>query len=492
MLLSELIKLSGSVQISAGGEGNPDIKDICYDSRNVIPGALYVSIPGTKVHGDNFIADALAKGASAVLTENPQPALKAPWVMIKNTRATLGRLGSALWNVNVNNIFMTAITGTNGKTTTAHLYKKLLEQRFMQQKVWMFGTINYQLGSEIKHSDHTTPEALEVLRLAGTSVDIPDGIVMEVSSHSLALDRIGGLSYDLAVWTNLTQDHLDFHKNMENYYDAKKRLFCEYLKTGGNAIINLDDPWGRKLISELSGVKVTGYGRSEDASVKIIDSKCDWDGCSITIGYDGKLFDFSSSLRGYFNVYNMTALVAGGFASGFSANEISNAFSSVSTVPGRMDKVEIDSPFTVIVDYAHTPDAIENILETARPLTNGRLLCVFGCGGDRDRTKRPLMGKIVAEKSDEAIVTSDNPRSEQPMEIIDEIISGIPLDFPHRFITDRREAIRVVLKNARAGDCIVIAGKGHEDYQEIKGVKHHFDDREVVKELYAQMKEENR
>jgi UDP-N-acetylmuramoyl-L-alanyl-D-glutamate--2,6-diaminopimelate ligase len=492
MLLSKLLELSGISSISSGGEGNPEIKDICYDSRSVVPGALYVAIPGTKVHGDNFIIDALAKGASAVLTENPQPALKAPWVMINNTRAALGRLGSALWNVNIKKLYLAAITGTNGKTTTAHLYKKLLEQRFSLQKVWMFGTINYQLGSEVKPSDHTTPEALEVLRLAGTSSYHPEAIVMEVSSHSLALDRIGGLSYDLAVWTNLTQDHLDFHKNMENYYNAKKRLFCEYLKKGGNAVVNCDDLWGRKLIRELSDVRVISYGRSEDACVKIVDWKCDWDGCSIKVEYDGSLFEFRSSLRGYFNVYNMTALVAGGFAAGFTKKEIENAFSSVITVPGRMDRVEIDSPFAVIVDYAHTPDALENILETARPLTSGKLICVFGCGGDRDRTKRPIMGKIVAKKSDEAIVTSDNPRSEQPMAIIDEILNGIPLDFPHRVLTDRREAIRIALMSAKAGDCVVIAGKGHEDYQEIRGVKHHFDDREVVRELYAQMKEENK
>lgn len=490
MLFEKLIKNAGLNIVSKGGPGNPEISDICYDSRRVSNGALYAAIPGTKMHGDNFIADALAKGAVAVISENPQPGVNAPWIQIQNVRAMIGKLGAALWNVDTKNLFLIGITGTNGKTTTAHLYHKLLEQRFSLEKTWMFGTINYHLGSTTVPADHTTPEALEILRFIGTREPKPEGLAMEVSSHSLALDRIGGLAYDVAIWTNLTQDHLDFHKTMESYYLAKKRLFTEYLKKNGRAIVNCDDPWGRRLIGELDSESVVGYGRAADAQIRITGWNCDWEGCRIELDAFGKKMSFHSLLRGFFNVYNMTALTAGALSSGFSEEEIHQTFMSITTVPGRMDRVELDAPYAVIVDYAHTPDALLNILSTARPLTSGKLICVFGCGGDRDKTKRPLMGKIVAENSDEAVVTSDNPRSEEPMAIIDEILGGIPLDFPHRIAADRRDAVRIALESAKPGDCIVIAGKGHEDYQEIKGVKRHFDDKEVVRQLCAQMKKE--
>jgi UDP-N-acetylmuramoyl-L-alanyl-D-glutamate--2,6-diaminopimelate ligase len=382
---------------------------------------------------------------------------------------------------------MVGITGTNGKTTTTHLFQKLLEQRFKKEHVWMFGTIDFHIGNKIIPATHTTPEAIEIFRCIHDEGYTPASILMETSSHSLALDRISGLLYDVAVWTNLTQDHLDFHKTMDNYYEAKKRLFAEYMKPDGVAVINIDDKWGKRLSTELDGKKILTYGRDGDADVRIDSWKCSWDGCDVTIVHNGKRFSFHSSLRGFFNVYNMTALIAGAYGLGYSDETIQQAFSLVQTVAGRMDRVMINAPFAVIVDYAHTPDALENILTTARPLTNGRLICVFGCGGDRDRTKRPIMGGVVAEHADEAIVTSDNPRSERPVAIIDEICAGIPLDFPHVTIPDRKAAIEVALRNAKEGDCVVIAGKGHEDYQEINGVKHHFNDKETVEALYLQM-----
>jgi UDP-N-acetylmuramoyl-L-alanyl-D-glutamate--2,6-diaminopimelate ligase len=487
MLLENLLKKANVEVLSRSGAGDPDIAGITFDSRNVKQGYVYVSIPGTKLDGDAFIADALAKGAVAVISEKKHPELIVPAVQVKNVRHCTGYLGAALWNIAVNAIKMIGITGTNGKTTTTHLFQKLLEQIYKKEKVWMFGTIDFHIGNKILPATHTTPEAIEIFRSIHEEGYTPDSIVMETSSHSLALDRISGLFYDVAVWTNLTQDHLDFHKTMDNYYEAKKRLFAEYMKPDGVAVINIDDKWGKRLSAELDGRKILTYGRDSASDVRIDSWNCSWDGCDVTIVHKGKHVSFHSSLRGFFNVYNMTALIAGAYGLGYTDETIQQAFGSVQTVAGRMDRVMINAPFAVIVDYAHTPDALENILTTARPLTKGRLICVFGCGGDRDRTKRPIMGGVVAEHADEAIVTSDNPRSERPVAIIDEICAGIPLDFPHVAIPDRKAAIEIALKNAKEGDCVVIAGKGHEDYQEINGVKHHFNDKEIVEALCLQM-----
>jgi len=487
MQFENLLTKAKIEMVSRSGNGDPEITGITFDSRKVKQGNLFVSIPGTKLDGDTFIVDAIARGAVAVISEKKHPELSVPAVQVKNVRHCTGYLGAALWNIDVATIKMVGITGTNGKTTTAHLFQKLLEQICKKENVWMFGTIDFHIGNKVIPATHTTPEAIEIFRCIYEEGYTPDSIVMETSSHSLALDRISGLFYDVAVWTNLTQDHLDFHKNMDNYYQAKKRLFAEYIKPDGVAVINIDDTWGNRLSTELDSKKMLTYGRDSASDVRIESWNCTWDGCEVSIVCKGQRSSFHSSLRGFFNVYNMTALIAGAYGLGLTDTIIQQAFSAVQTVAGRMDRVMINAPFAVIVDYAHTPDALVNILSTARPLTKGRLICVFGCGGDRDRTKRPIMGGVVAEHADEAIVTSDNPRSERPVAIIDEICAGIPLDFPHVTIPDRKTAIEVALQNAKEGDCVVIAGKGHEDYQEINGVKHHFNDKEIVETLYLQM-----
>jgi UDP-N-acetylmuramoyl-L-alanyl-D-glutamate--2,6-diaminopimelate ligase len=275
---------------------------------------------------------------------------------------------------------------------------------------------------------------------------------------------------------------------MENYYQAKKRLFIDFLKKDGCCVVNIDDPYGRRLVQEIGGRHRVTFGKSAGADVRIIDAECSWDGTTIELDARGKRLRIASALRGCFNVYNMTGLCAGAVALSFDEKGIERAFASVETVEGRMDRVMLDAPFSVIVDYAHSPDALVNILQTSRPLTKGKLICVFGCGGDRDRTKRPLMGKAVADFSDEAVVTSDNPRSERPESIIEEILAGMPLDFPHRVIADRRQAVRKAMEIARPGDCVVIAGKGHETYQEIKGVRYPFNDRDIAVEMYKAIK----
>lgn len=487
MKLSKLLQIAGIEIIDQGGNGDPDIIDVFYDSRKITHGSLYIAIPGTKNDGDAFINDAIAKGAVAVISEKRHPELVLPCITVKNARKACGASGKALWNFDQNNVVLAGVTGTNGKTTVAHLLQALFQSKFGKEQVWMFGTIDYHIGSLRKPASNTTPEALDIYRFSKETGNYPSSVVMEVSSHSLALDRVSGLEFDVAIWTNLTQDHLDFHKTMESYYKAKKVLFTDYLKNGGKAVVNIDDPWGERLVAELKGPVVT-YGENEKANVRFTKWNCSWDGTEIELSMGQNKVICKSRLCGFFNVYNMTAVAASGIASGFTLEEVAGVLSCIPIVNGRMDRVTLNAPYAVVVDYAHTPDALINVLKTARTLTKNRLICVFGCGGDRDRTKRPIMGGAVAEHADDAIVTSDNPRSERPERIIEEILTGIPLDFPHRPIADRKEAIRAAMKSAGEGDCIVIAGKGHETYQDVNGVKSHFDDKEVVIEIFEELK----
>jgi UDP-N-acetylmuramoyl-L-alanyl-D-glutamate--2,6-diaminopimelate ligase len=347
----------------------------------------------------------------------------------------------------------------------------------------MFGTIAYVLGETTVDAPNTTPEASDIFRHIGTARRAPKTLTMEVSSHALALDRVGGFAFDLAVWTNLTQDHLDFHKTMEDYYQAKKRLFTEYLKPHGVAAVNIDDEFGKRLVGEISGVPTITFGADQQADVRLAGHTCTWDGTAVEILYQGGTVRFNSSLNGLFNVYNLGMFWAGSRALNRDEAEVAKAATTVPAVKGRIERAKVPTDYTLVVDYAHTPDALEKILVAARSLTKGKLVCVFGCGGDRDRTKRPLMAKTVAQNCDEAVVTSDNPRTEKPTAIIAEVLTGMPLDFPHHVVEDRKEAIRRAMQIARRGDCVVVAGKGHETYQEINGVRHHFDDMEVITDL---------
>jgi UDP-N-acetylmuramoyl-L-alanyl-D-glutamate--2,6-diaminopimelate ligase len=490
MLFSNLLDKSGINVIQKGGTGDPCVSDVVYDSRRVKPGAVYVSISGIKVHGDSFIEQAIKDGAVAVISQNSQDSASVPWAVVTEVRTAAGALGRALWGIDLAELITVGVTGTNGKTTTAYLFKSLFDRLLGEEFSWMFGTVENRLGKNKVDASHTTPESVDIFRLINEAEVKPRSVSMEVSSHSLALKRVAGMEYDVAVWTNLTQDHLDFHKTMEEYYAAKRSLFVDYMKRGGCGVINVDDDYGKRLFGELEAdKKLLTYGRNDAADVRIVDWKCDWDGSSVTVGYKGAEHGFTSSLRGFFNVYNMTAMIAGAFALGINAEIIADALASVSTVSGRMDKVDTGAPFTVVVDYAHTPDALVNVLKTSAELTAGRLICVFGCGGDRDRAKRQLMAKAVAENCDMAVITSDNPRNEKPESIIDEIVGGVPLDFPYTVVADRRQAIAHALRQAREGDCVVIAGKGHETYQEIAGTRYRFDDREEAVKLYKEMVE---
>jgi UDP-N-acetylmuramoyl-L-alanyl-D-glutamate--2,6-diaminopimelate ligase len=470
----------------SGGDGNPEITDVTCDSRNVVPGSLYVSIPGYKVHGDKFIPEAITKGASAILSENPQKGRPIPWAQTDNVRRAFGLASRAVFGADFSETLFVGITGTNGKTTTAYLFQRLLNLLFGQDSAWMFGTVKYSLGDKDIAAQRTTPESSDIFRNIMNAKQKPKAVVMEVSSHSLALDRIAGLSFDCVVWTNLTQDHLDFHKSMDDYYLAKKRLFTDYRGEHTWAVINIADPWGRRLSGELAGGKILTYGKSDDAVVRINDLQCSDNGTEIQCRIGDKCERFSSRLAGQFNAYNMAALVAGAIALSIDSSLVRQCFSDI-TVPGRMQRVDVEADFAIFIDYAHTPDALEKACVAARHLTQKKLICVFGCGGDRDKTKRPLMASAVARYCDEAVITSDNPRSEEPATIIRDILQGMPLDFPQTVISDRKEAIRKAIAAARPGDCILIAGKGHEDYQEIKGVRLHFDDYETAVEAFKEI-----
>ena len=469
---------------AAGGEGNPEIVDVACDSRRVVPGSLYVSIPGLKQNGDAFIDDAIAGGAVAVVSESAQKSLSVPWAQLQGARKMLGLMSRAVWGIDLTKTFFMGITGTNGKTTTAFLFQNLFNIAYGEGCSWMYGTVTYSMDGRQTPAQRTTPESSDIFRAMGRAAAKPKAVVMEVSSHALALDRVAGLLFDCAVWTNLTQDHLDYHKSMSDYYAAKKTLFTDYLKEGAKAVINIDDPWGMRLAGELVDRDVVTYGRSASARVRIVDADSSPAGTNIVLQTPRGTLRFGSKLSGYFNIYNMTAMVAGALALSMDTDVVSRCFATMETVPGRMERVALNADFSVFVDYAHTPDALDNVLSTARKFTSGKLICVFGCGGDRDMGKRPLMGAAAARHCDETVITSDNPRGEDPRAIIRDILQGFPLDIPHAAIVDRRDAIEKALRDARSGDCVVIAGKGHEDYQEIKGVRRHFSDRETVVAVY--------
>lgn len=470
--------------LDSGGRGNPTVQDIAYDSRRVSEGVVFVAIPGVKQNGEEFIDSAIKSGACAVISQSAQPQCVVPWVKVRDARMALGGAAKTLWRTE-QDITTVGITGTNGKTTTALLVRSLLRVGRHPDTVWLYGTVGYCYNGATRPAPTTTPSAADILRQVAQATMRPSALVMEVSSHALQLNRVAGLSYNVAVWTNLTQDHLDFHKTVDDYYQAKRGLFTRYLSDGGYAVINTDDPWGRRLSTELIQGEQISYGEGEDARVRILDWRGDLDGSLLTVSIDGDRHQFRTRLCGAFNRYNLAALCAVARALCLDHTTVQTALDSVENIPGRMERVRPPEDFAAIVDYAHTPDALDKALATAREITPGRLICVFGCGGDRDRTKRPLMARAVARHCDQAVVTSDNPRSEEPNAIIEETVTGMPLDFAYEVCADRREAISKALALAGKGDCIVIAGKGHEDYQEIQGKRHHFDDREVVRQEYG-------
>lgn len=463
---------------------------VIYDSRRATPGSLFVALKGIKADGSLFARGAVDRGATAVVAESaPPPELRAPWLVTTDARLSLARLADRFYASPSRRMPVVGVTGTNGKTTTSHLLAAILDAAGLS--AGLLGTVTYRVGREDREASRTTPEAPDVQRLLAEMITRGcRSAVMEVSSHALALRRVEGMRFAAAVFTNLTRDHLDFHVDMDSYFGAKRRLF-EMLPSGAPAIINADDPRAPSLV-HLSSRPIT-YGLSKAADVSPFDLRVSLTGLSMQARTPRGTVDVRSSLVGRPNASNILAAIAAALALEIPLDAIAQGIAALPGVPGRFEVVSSpEDDVTVILDYAHTDDALRNLLETARPLAPRQVITVFGCGGDRDRSKRPLMGMVAARLSDVVVVTSDNPRSEDPQRIIDEIMRGIPAGMQPatrhpqvQAIADRSRAIERAVELASAGDLVLVAGKGHEKYQQIGDRVLPFDDGEVARGALA-------
>ena len=488
--LRELVAKLPEAQWLSRQDKNPDILALAHDSRKVEPGTLFVCMKGATVDGHSFAAAAVAKGAVAVLAEQEVAGVDTvPVIRTPDVRQAVERIAACFYGDPSTQLRLVGVTGTNGKTTTTHIIRSIFNRA--GRPCGVSGTLHTLIGDRVVPVKNTTPDVLD---LQSTLRDMVDGgmkaVAMEVSSHALALGRVAGCEYDTAVFTNMTQDHLDFHQTMENYREAKSLLFRQLAADGSqkankSAIANIDDPIGEYMLAQTKARRI-GYGMSEKADLRAVDIDLRPEGASFRVTGRWGEFAVQSRLTGLFNVYNMLAAIGVGCAEGIDIPVIQASLAEFEQVPGRFERVDIGRPFSVIVDYAHTPDGLENVLKTAKQFVRGQLIVVFGCGGDRDRTKRPIMGELATRYADRAIVTSDNPRSEDPAFIIGQIMAGITSPEARRKTTtesDRRTAIRQALSLGQPGDVILIAGKGHENYQILADRTIHFDDREVVREL---------
>ena len=473
------------------GEMPAAVARIASDSRHVEPGDCFVAVPGLRQDARRFVSEAVARGAALVVTEGERLDVAVPQILVPSARRALARLAGAYYGHPSRRLTLVGITGTNGKTTTSYLVEALLRAR--GQRTGVIGTIQYVVGDERRPAGQTTPEALELqAMLAEMLARGVGGVAMEVSSHALSLDRVDDLAFDVAVFTNLTQDHLDFHRTFEAYTAAKRHLF-ELLATSPKrrpvAVVNADDPAADEMVRGLA-VPALRFGLGERADVRALEHTSSLDGIRMTVATPRGRVSLASPLIGEHNVRNLLGAVAVGLALDLDLASLAAALAAVDTVPGRFEQVRARQPFLVVVDYAHTPDALERVLATTRKLARGRLAVVFGCGGDRDRGKRPIMGAIAARLCDHVWVTSDNPRSERPEAIIEEIVQGVRGAGlgAGRYVAqpDRRQAIRAALGWARPGDAVVIAGKGHETYQIIGTTVLPFDDREIARQALAE------
>jgi UDP-N-acetylmuramoyl-L-alanyl-D-glutamate--2,6-diaminopimelate ligase len=464
-----------------------DATGLEYDSRRVQPGHVFFAFPGAKADGRAYAAAAVEKGAIAVVCETPAPGDAAvPWIQVKHGREALARMSRTFYGKPDEALKLTGLTGTNGKTTTVFLIDEML--RSTGAVTGLVGTIRYHVAGEEVHAVNTTPESLDLMRLmALTRERGGTHFNFEVSSHALELRRVFGLNFHTAVFTNLTRDHLDFHLTMEAYFAAKQRLFDG---AGGPppkaAVINADDEWGRKLHTAPETRRLT-YGLHQDADLRAVDVTTGFQGVDFRIAFEGRETRLRSPLCGMINVYNLLAAFGAGVSLGLEPQVVAHGLEQLASVPGRFQRVDEGQPFLVVVDYAHTDDALRNTILTARALKPKRVITLFGCGGDRDRTKRPLMGAAAAELSDVVVVTSDNPRSEDPLAIINDAMVGVQR-YSSRVIVepDRRTAIGRALREAAPGDIVILAGKGHETYQILKDKVIDFDDRvEAAKALQS-------
>ena len=485
MRLSEL--LDKNLITSISGNAEIEIESICYDSRKAGKNCVFVCIVGFETDGHKYIDKALEQGACAIVVQNGSELPKIPEnitvVYSDDTRKMLAAMSQSYFSHPEKKLKMIGVTGTNGKTTVTTLIKSMLE--FEQKSVGLIGTNANYINDKVLPTERTTPESYELYELLNQMVsEGVEYVIMEVSSHSLELFRVYGIEFLVGAFTNLTQDHLDFHKTMENYKNAKKKLF----DVSKNAVINIDDAVGKEYAARLS-CPVFTCSIGDDASFTAKDIKISARGVIFDMLYEEKIHKVRLGIPGKFSVYN--ALVALGcvVATGISVERAIEALTFAKGVMGRCETVYTNTDYTVIIDYAHTPDGLENIISTVKEFCDGRVITLFGCGGDRDRTKRPIMGRVAATLSDFCIVTSDNPRTEEPTEIIKDIMVGVnETDCEHIVIENRREAIGYALSIAKRGDCIILAGKGHETYQIIGKTKNHFDEREVIADFLGEVK----
>jgi len=491
--LTDLLKPSDFYTIYM--KSNPTVNGIKYDSRKVVQGDLFCAIKGFATDGNAYVKDARSQGAVAIVSEKePDKKQSEYWIKVRDIRLALSRISGVFYDYPWKDSMMIGITGTNGKTTITYLLKSIFDNA--GHNAGVLGTIGYLVGDEKIRASRTTPEAPEInTMIRSMQKKEVKCCIMEVSSHSLELKRVADLQFDSAIYTNLTTDHLDYHMTMENYYQAKKKLFS-LIKKEGFAVINVDDTYGARMAREVqvSGEKVITVGKNDAADVRIIDYKMNDKGSRIMLTVGNEDVRVDTNLFGLPNVYNVTTSFAVAWGMGLKIPTILQGIAQLEIVEGRMERVDAGQDFKIIVDYAHSPDALMNLLITVRQITNGRVITVFGCGGDRDKSKRPMMGQHAALLSDIAIVTSDNPRNEPPAQIISDILIGIievKKTVKYKVIEDRREAIKAAIMMANKGDAVVIAGKGHEDYQIIGGKELPFDDRKISLE-FAKAKIESR
>ncbi len=457
-----------------------EVKGLTCDSRRVEPGYVFVCIAGTAVDGHKFAKDVHEAGAALVVTQRPLGLERE--LTVDSTRRVWAQLCANWFGEPAKQLHLIGITGTNGKTTMTYMLKSILEQA--GHKVGLIGTIQNMVGDRVMPSGHTTPDPYDLQSML--SLMLKEGcsyVVMEVSSHALDQDRVEGCVFDAAVFTNLTQDHLDYHKTMEAYCEAKKRLFLRARR----AIINADDAWGEKIVEGFDGDVFTYSAGDDTATYTARNIQTRAGGVSFELVGDGCIGRVRLPIPGRFSVYNAMASAVCALSLGIPFDTVIAALSVVNGVKGRAEVVPTDRDFTVVIDYAHTPDGLENICRTLKDCAEGRLMVLFGCGGDRDKTKRPKMAAIAAQYADFTVVTSDNPRTEEPMAIIDEVVAGLPENAAYTVVENRSEAIEWALRNAQKGDTVLLAGKGHETYQILKDGVIHLDEREVIADVLARM-----
>ncbi len=489
--LDELIK--GYPIIDITGLKNVTIRSICYDSRKADSDSVFVAIRGAQSNGEQFIGQAVANGATVIVSESKYSASRLPhienttYIQVENCREALSFIASRFYKEPSKKLRLFGVTGTNGKTTVAYLLESIFKNQ--NKSVGVIGTINSRYSKKIQASSMTTPESLDLNKELSEMVQCGvEYCFLEVSSHALALQRVDNLHFETLLFTNLTRDHLDFHPTFEDYKETKKSLFKKFPKA--KAVINIDDPIGLEIVAENPAVDFLKIGLGEDAEIRAIDIQLSPEGTQWTLQTPSGNQKINSKLLGLHNVYNQLIAATGALSQGISLDAIAAGLEKVKRVPGRFDSIEKGQPFSVIIDYAHTEDALINVLQACKSVAKNRIILAFGCGGDRDRGKRPKMGRVAFEGSDYLIVTSDNPRTEDPNSIVEDACKGFPetarenIDFT--CIPDRREAINHAIKIAQPGDLVLIAGKGHENYQILNSGTIAFDDREVAIEALTQ------